>query len=125
MKKEIQSRRTKRRLPIVVDGRWQRPVRRWIDLGDSKWKHRPPPKSDFGSACLQAKLRNGGPAQCFRNEMMTDKVAEKVMQVERGHRGGDCGGLEGTGRVHGDSCQSSFDTWAPSGQQAYPISPST
>jgi hypothetical protein len=27
--------------------------------------------------------------------------------------------------VHGDSCQSSFDTWAPSGQQAYPISPST
>jgi hypothetical protein len=38
-KKEIQSRRSKRRLPIVVDGRWQRPVRRWIDLGDSKWKH--------------------------------------------------------------------------------------
>jgi hypothetical protein len=32
-KKELQSRRTKRRLPIVVDGRWQRPVRRWIDLG--------------------------------------------------------------------------------------------
>jgi hypothetical protein len=59
-KKELQSRRTKRRLPIVVDGRWQRPVRRWIDLGDSKWKHRPPPKRDFGSACLQAKLRNGG-----------------------------------------------------------------
>jgi hypothetical protein len=86
----------------VVDGRWQRPVRRWIDLGDSAWKHRPPPKSNFGSACFQAKLRNGGHAQCFREEMMADK-AEKVMQIERERRGMS-GGLEGTGRVHGDSC---------------------
>jgi hypothetical protein len=77
-KKELQSRRTKRRLPIVVDGRWQRPVRRWIDLGDSAWKHCPPAKSNSGSACLQAKLRDGGPARFFRKEMMADK-AEKVV----------------------------------------------
>jgi hypothetical protein len=112
-KKELQSRRTKRRLPIVVDGRWQRPVTRWIDLGDSAWKHRPPPKSNFGSACFQAKLRNGGPAQSFREEMMDDK-AEKVMQTERGCRGMS-GGLEGTGRMHGDSCQRSCGAWTRSG----------
>jgi hypothetical protein len=41
--------------------------------------------------------------------------------VGRGHRGGECGVLEGTCRVHGDSRQSRFDMWAPSRQRAVPI----
>jgi hypothetical protein len=38
---------------------------------------------------------------------------------------GMCGGLEGTGRVCGDSRQRNCGTWAPSGQRADPISPDT
>jgi hypothetical protein len=55
---------------------------------------------------------------------MGDKV-EKVVQVERGRRDGSCGGLEGAGKVRGDSRQRSCGTWAPSGQRVDPIYPDT
>jgi hypothetical protein len=41
-KKDMQFRRSKQRLSLVVDGCWRRPIHRWIDLGSAAKDHKPP-----------------------------------------------------------------------------------
>jgi hypothetical protein len=58
-KKLIQSRRSKQKLPLVVDGCWRRPTRRWIDLGSAVKDHRPPKAHCLKDAFAVARQTQG------------------------------------------------------------------
>jgi hypothetical protein len=54
-KKEIQSTRSKQQKPLVVDGYWRRPTRRWIDLGFVSTNYMPLLLACFGDALINAR----------------------------------------------------------------------
>jgi hypothetical protein len=58
-KKMIQSRRTKQKLSLVVDGCWRRPTHRWIDLGSAVKDHRPPKAHCLKDAFAVARQTQG------------------------------------------------------------------
>jgi hypothetical protein len=58
-KKLIQSRRSKKKMPLVVDGCWRRPTRRWIDLGSAVKDHRPPKAHCLKDAFVVARQTQG------------------------------------------------------------------